>query len=384
MMKKVGYKAEQAAAIEAVASTGGLFVPPVMGSVAFVMSGFTGVPYIKICAMAIIPSILYYLCTGMYVQFNAMRLHLGGISDEDVDFKVMFGTSYLFVIPFAMIIGMLITGFSLRITTFCILIMTFILSMLRKSTRGSVDKWLDACVDGARSGVLIAVSGATIGILLGALEVTGLAIKFPTIVANFSGGNLLVGLFLTALVCVILGCGVPPFATYITAAMLCVPALVSMGAPLLAAHFFILFLAALGQITPPVAVTCFVAAPIAGASFIKTCYEACRVSFIAWFLAFFMVYIPGILLLPGDVKVTCMKITAIVVIIFTGQSAFLGYYFWGSLSTLLRFVHLAAMFAMFYYTIWSDMIMFLAGMVIAIASTVYCNVMKHRTRLLGE
>ena len=339
MMKKVGYRPEQAGAIEAVASSGGAFVPPIMGSTAFVMASFVGVPYGRVCLLAIIPCILYYLSCGLYVQFNAQKMGLKPMENAKPDYKNMLKTGYVFCIPLAVIIFLLFKGYSLRIIVFVCILVTLVLCMTRKESRYSLEKWLDICVDGAQSGVIVAISGATLGILLGALDLTGLAIKFPAIVSRFSNGNLLIGLFLTAVVTIVLGMGVPPFAAYITAAMLCAPALVDMGANLMNAHFFILFLAAIGAITPPVAISCFVAAPLAKAGYVKTCVEGVKCAIISWFIPFFAVYVPGMLLLPDNVFNTVFNTIAAVLMIFIAQAGMAGHFLWNPLDQKTRLAH---------------------------------------------
>jgi TRAP transporter 4TM/12TM fusion protein len=341
MMKNVGYRPEQAGAIEAVASSGGAFVPPIMGSTAFVMAAFVGVPYGRVCMLAIIPCILYYLSCGVYVQFNAQRMNISALIDQRFDGKLALQTGYMFGIPLAIIVVLLFWGYSLRIIVFVVILVTLALCMTRKESRYGLVKWLDICVDGAESGVMVAISGATLGVLLGALDLTGLAIKFPAIVSRFSNGNLFIGLLLTGIVTIVLGMGVPPFAAYITSAMLCAPALVDMGAPLLAAHFFILFLAAIGAITPPVAISCFVAAPLAKAPYVKTCIEACKCAFISWMIPFFAIYTPGILFLPDNKLTTVLKVTAVLMSLFIGQSAMAGHFFWAPLAMPMRLLHYA-------------------------------------------
>ena len=380
MMKKVGYKPEQAGAIEAVASSGGAFVPPVMGSTAFVMAAFVGVSYGEVCLLAIIPCILYYLSCGIYVQFNAQKLKISAMEDQKVDFKVIMQTGYLFFVPLALIVVLLAMDYSLRIIVFVVILATLLLCMTRKESRYSLTKWLDICVEGAEGGVMVAITGATLGVLLGALDLTGLAVKFPSIVLQFSGGNLLVGLLLTALVTIILGMGVPPFAAYITAAMLCAPALVDMGAPLLAAHFFILFLSAIGAITPPVAISCFVAAPLAKAPYIKTCLEACKCGFISWFIPFVAIYTPGILLLPDDMTNTALKVISILLCLFIMQSAMAGHYFWKPLSMPTRLWHAADGAILLLFVFFSNILLFAVG----VAGFVFLTFINRKQKSLSE
>lgn len=371
MMKKVGYRPEQAGAIEAVASSGGAFVPPIMGSTAFVMAAFVGIPYAQVCLLAIIPCILYYLSCGLYVQFNAQKMHVQSMSDQKFDLKLALHTGYMFAIPLALIVAFLMLGYSLRIIVFVVILVTIALCFTRKESRYSLSKWLDICVEGAEGGVMVAITGATLGVLLGALDLTGLAVKFPAIVTRFSNGNLLLGLFLTALVTIILGMGVPPFAAYITSAMLCAPALVDMGAPLLAAHFFILFLSAIGAITPPVAISCFVAAPLAKAPYIKTCIESCKCAFISWFIPFFAIYAPGLLLLPDDITSTILKALAILTSLFITQSAMAGHYFWNPLSMPIRILHFADGILLLVFVFFDYTVLFLAGIILAVLMTIF-------------
>ena len=155
--------------------------------------------------------------------------------------------------------------------------------------------------------------------------------------------------------------GVPPFAAYITAAMLCAPAMINLGANMMSAHFFILFLAAIGQITPPVAISCFVAAPLAKASYIKTCLASCKCAFISWLIPFFAIYVPGMLLLPDPDGWIALKILAIVGAVFLGQSAIAGHFFWNPLTTPLRFIHGATTVVLIMYCFWSNLILFMVG-----------------------
>jgi TRAP transporter 4TM/12TM fusion protein len=326
LMKRVGYTGEQAAAIETVASTGGNIMPPVMGIAAFLMAEYIAVPYIQICAMAIMPALLYYLCLALFVQLNAGKMKVAHLSGE-VDYWAMVKTAPLFVVPLAVLVWLLVVGYSLMFVSFVIPIVVFLLSLIRKETRGSVRTWVQACAEGAMTGASIAVSTSVIGIIIASINLTGIDILFPAMVGALSHGILLVALLLIALVTIILGCGIPPFASYMTVAMLCAPVLTKLGVPVIQTHFFLFFFAVSALITPPVAMTAMVAAPIAAASYIKTSIESVKAGVIAWLLPFLVIWIPGLVLQPQEPVEMATKLIASVITVLLLQVSITGYYF---------------------------------------------------------
>jgi len=325
LMKKVGYTREQAAAIETVASTGGNIMPPIMGIAAFLMAEYTQVPYIDICAMAIIPSVLYYLCVGLFVQLNAAKLKVARIPGE-VNYWAMLKSAPLFFGPLAVLVALLIEGYSLMFVSFTLPVVIFILSLIMKETRGSFSTWIRACEEGAMTGASIAVATSVVGTIMASIDLTGIGILFPSIVDQLSGGILWIALLLIAFVTIILGCGLPPFASYLTVAMLCAPVLTRLGIPLIPTHFFLFFFATFALITPPVAMVVLVAAPIAGASYLKTSFEAVKVGVIAWLLPFLVIWVPGIILQPQEPMEMAIKLLACLVTILGLQVALTGYY----------------------------------------------------------
>ncbi len=156
LMKKAGYTPVQAGAIEAAACSGAMLVPPVMGAVAFVMSDITGVPYIMICAMAVVPAILYYSCIGFYVQLNALKLGIPKTA-EQVDTRLILVRGPCFIIPLIVVVVLLMQRFSVPFAAFWAIVTFVVIALLRKETRGSIKTWLQACVEGANMGAQIAV-----------------------------------------------------------------------------------------------------------------------------------------------------------------------------------------------------------------------------------
>lgn len=298
LMKKVGYKPEQAGGIEAAASTGGAIMPPVMGAVAFLMADFLGIPYAKVALMAAIPAILYYLCVGLYVQLQAMKLKVSPLT-EKVEPRLMLIAGPLFFIPLVVLVVFLARGYSAMYCAFWAIVSLIVLSLLRKETRPSLRQWLDGFTQGAKEGAQLGVTSGCVGIIVASMSITGLSTKLPGLVGALSGGNYIVALFLIFIVTYILGCGVPPMATYIMVSVMTIPGLVVMGVNETSAHFFIMYLACFALITPPVAFASLVAAGIAQANFWKTGMEGVKAGLVGFLLPFAVIWVPALLLLPG-------------------------------------------------------------------------------------
>ena len=325
MMKKAGYTPAQAAGIETVASAGSSIMPPIMGIVAFVMAEFMGVPYVQVIAMAIMPALLYYFCIGLFVQLNASKMRIKPVTEE-VNLKLIVRRAYLFIIPLALIVTLLMVGYSLILVSFVAVTSVFVLSMLRKETRSSPMKWVNACVEGAITGSKIAVSTAVIGAVIATVGMTGIGLILPSMIEELSGGVLIYALLIIAVITIILGAGLPPFASYVVVAMLCVPALVRLDVPFIQAHFFVYFFAVFALMTPPIALTAVVAAPIAGASYMKTSFEAVRGGIIAWFLPFLVIWAPGVILQPAPPLQTVAQVIAAFITVLMLQVTLVGHY----------------------------------------------------------
>ncbi len=327
-MKQVGYKPEQAGAIEGVASTGSSLVPPIMGMVAFIMAQYIGVPYIKVMAMAIIPAILYYLCLATFVHLNALKLKVSRISGE-VDRRAILVSAPQFLVPLITIIVLLMNGYTPMYAAFWSVISVILVSLIRKETRGTFKTWLNGFVDGAKLGAQIAVISGIIGVVIASINVTAIGIKFPSMVEALSGGNLVIALLLVAFAAILLGCAMPPFAAYIIVAIMTAPVLVNLGVSVIQAHWFILFFCVFALITPPVGLAIVISSALAGSNYLKTSIEGVKASVIAFFLPFMVIWSPIIILQSGnDPLITAItKLAASLLVILFLQVGFVGYLF---------------------------------------------------------
>ncbi len=302
LMKKAGYRPEQAGAIEAAASTGGQIMPPVMGATAFVMAEMAGVPYVEVMSAAILPALLYFLAVAFYAQFQAKRL---GINAESIiegagSARQILMEAPLFVGPLVLIMVLLFMGFSPMFTVFWAIVCLLGLNAAVCAKEGRLSSMLrqlapDA-MDGAVTGAKIAVTCAVLGPLVATLTKTSLGIRIPGIIAALCGGNLVLALLLTALVCIILGMGVPTIAAYMMVAMVGVPSLVNLGVPIFSAHMFVFTFAVFSCITPPVATAAIPAAGLAETSYMRTAVEASKVGCVGFIIPFFCVFAPELML----------------------------------------------------------------------------------------
>ena len=298
MMKKTGYKKEFAAAVEAVASTGGQFAPPIMGAVGFVMAEFMGVSYTKVLLAACIPAFLYYLTLLFAVHFEAKRLGLSGLSKENIPnaLVVMKKQGHL-IIPLVVLIGMLSFGFTPLFGAVVAIFATIGASWLRKETRMTWAVIVQATVEGARSAVAVGMSCAIIGVIIGTVSLTGLGLSFGYIILKVVGeGQLYLGGLMVMLMSIVLGMGVPGVAAYVIVSTVSVPVLIQSGAIPMAAHMFCLIYACLSNITPPVAMSSYVASGIADSDQTKTSLIAVKLGLTGFILPFFFLNNPILLL----------------------------------------------------------------------------------------
>lgn len=298
MMKKLGYRPEQAAGIEAAASTGGQIMPPVMGAGAFVMAQFTGLPYADILLVSIAPAILYFFCTLLYVHLMACKLGLRGMEGLDrVAAVLVRGWHYL--LPLGLITLLLLLSYSPVLVGLAGCLSVVVAAFSRRATWIS----LAAVLAGLRNGALmilpISAACATAGIVVGVVGQTGIGLQFTQALLVFSGGQLWAAFLLIALAALVLGMGLPVTAAYIVLAVMAVPALNEFGLPVLTAHLMVFWLSQLSNVTPPVALAAFAGAGIAGASPMKSAVEAFKLSFGFILIPLMMAY-SGLLWRDGD------------------------------------------------------------------------------------
>jgi TRAP transporter 4TM/12TM fusion protein len=302
LMKKTGFIPPFAAAVEAVASTGGQIMPPVMGAAAFVMAEFLAVSYFQVTIWAAIPAILYYVAVFFSVHFKAKRVGLLGVPKSELPRlgAVMRERGHLFV-PIVIVFVTLVAGYSAPLCALAGTLSCLPMALVRKTTRRDIT-WksvLDALEDGARNTLLVAMACACAGIVIGCVTITGMGISFTQFVVGLARELLPLALTLTAIAGIILGMGMPTTPAYIVMVSLLVPALVKLGAIAPAAHMFAFYFAILSAITPPVALAVFAAASLAKTDLWKAGWEAVRIGAAGFIVPFMFVYEPSLLCI-GD------------------------------------------------------------------------------------
>lgn len=314
LMKKTGYKADFAAAVEAVASTGGQFCPPIMGAVGFVMAEFLGMSYTKVMLAACIPAFLYYLTLLISVHFEAKKLGLTGLSKENIPnaVEVLKSRGHLLT-PLVVLLAMMFAGYTPLYAAVVSIFVTVAASWLRKETRMTPKIIMEAICEGARGSISVGVSCAIIGVIIGTVSLTGLGLTFGNLVLKVVGENqLFLGGFMVMILSIILGMGVPGVAAYVIVASVAVPVLIKIGATPLAAHMFCLIYACLSNITPPVAMSSYVASGIARSNQTKTSLIAVKLGLTGFIIPFFFLNNPLLLYGSGENIPLVSTITAFV------------------------------------------------------------------------
>ncbi|MDT8903727.1 TRAP transporter permease [Anaeroselena agilis] len=300
LMKSIGYRPHFAGAVEAVASTGGQIMPPVMGAAAFVMAEFLGMSYTAIMIAAVVPAALYYLACWTMIHLEALKLGLEGLPKEQLpSFKNTLLKSGHLMLPILAIVALLLYGLTPLYAAFFTILITIVVSWLKPETRISFRGILKALEAGARSAVGVAMACAVVGFVVGVSSLTSLGLTFGANILDLSGNSLMLTLVLTAITSLILGMGLPTTACYIVAATIAAPALIKLSVPPLVAHFFVFYFACLSNLTPPVCLAAFTAAGMAGASPYKVGWTSTRLGVAGFLVPFLAVYSP-MLLLQGN------------------------------------------------------------------------------------
>lgn len=300
MMKRLGYKPEQAAGIEAAASTGGQIMPPVMGAGAFVMAQFTGIPYSDILLVSIAPAILYFACTLLYVHLMACKLGLEGMSVTD-KIGVVMQKGWHFLVPLVFITTLLLMSYSPVLVGIAGCAAILVAAMLRKHSRISFQVFLQGLKEGAISAIPISIACATAGIVVGVVGQTGIGLQFTQFLIALSGGHLWSALALIAIAAVILGMGLPVTAAYIVLSVMAVPALNDFGLGLLTAHMIVFWLSQTSNVTPPIALAAFAGAGIAGASPMRSAIQAFKLAQ-GFFIIPAMMAFSGLIWIDGELS----------------------------------------------------------------------------------
>ena len=314
LMKKTGYKPHFAGAVEAVASTGGQIMPPVMGSGAFIMAELIGYKYSQIALGALLPAILYYLSILLMVDFEAAKSGLLGVDTSHMDaVKKILKQGWNLLVPLIILIVCLaFFQFTVARSATLAILATIIACALKKETRMSFKTILDGFETGVIRSVSVICAVASAGVAIGCIMLTGVGAKFPFAVLTLAHNNLFLTLLMSGLAATILGMGLPTVAAYIISASLLASSLVQLGIPLFAAHMFLLYYSILSQITPPVALAAYAAGNIADANPNKVGFTAMRLGIIAFIIPFFFVYGPALLMIGTPLEIIEASITSLI------------------------------------------------------------------------
>ena len=300
LMKSAGYRGVQAGAIEAVASTGGQLMPPIMGAAAFLMAEFLEIPYTDVVIAALIPAVLYYVALFILADLEAARTNIQPVAEDQIpDLKEVLKAGWYFPLPFVVLIVALFNfNYSPEMSALIATAVILATSMLfgYKGKRLTLLDFLDSIRQTGHAVLDIIMIAAAAGIVIGTLNVTGIGFGLSLILVELGGTNLFLLLLLSAFVCIILGMGMPTVAVYLMLATLVAPALIEVGISPMAAHLFILYFGMMSMITPPVAIAAFAAATLTGEDAMKTGFAAMRFGWFAYLVPFLFVVVPELLM----------------------------------------------------------------------------------------
>ena len=425
LMKKLGYTPEQAGGVEAAASTGGQIMPPIMGAGAFLIAEYTGLPYLDIVKLSILPAILYFTTVYLFVDIIAAKRGMTGMKGDDLpSVRSVFKEGWHFLIPLAALIYFLFLNISPNLVGFIAIVAVILVSVARALVRhfyrrGSdvqavdgevlsledqssvgvggiltkvgerlgaseetetdrasltnkfvvgLGKFLEALEVGARNAVPVSVACAIAGVVVGVIGLTGLGLKFSSLMLSFSNGNLLLALLLLALASLVLGLGLPVTASYIVLAVLAAPALQSeFGVPLIIAHLVIFWYSQDSNVTPPVALAAFAGAGIANADPMKTGVEAWKFAKGLYLIPLFMVFNPEIIT-GGPILVVAWNVITAFAALGAFAAALEGYMF-TKMYLVSRLVVTVGLVGIFWPNMWFEIIGF--GLIVAVLAINY-------------
>ena len=315
LMKRVGYAPAFAGAVEAVASTGGQIMPPIMGAAAFIMADLTGTGYIQVAKAALLPAILYYLSLWTMIHFEAVRNNLGTLPKDQIpDSRQVIARLYYLLPIFGLIIAMVL-GRSVISCAFIATLAIIVLSFFRAETRMTPARLWQALEMSAKNCLMITSCCACAGIIIGVIAITGIGFTFISAITDLAGNNLFLLMIMLTLTSIVLGMGVPTTPAYVIVATLGAPALIKAGVPALASHMFVFYYAILSVITPPVCMAAFAGASIAEANAMKTGLLSSKLGIVAFIIPFMFVYEPALLLSGSLPETTLACVSAIIGVI---------------------------------------------------------------------
>ncbi len=311
LMKKIGYKPEIAGAIEACASCGGPLMPPIMGAGAFIMAELTGVPYSKIIVAAALPAVLYYVGIMATVHWEAIKQGIGTMTADIPPLLTLARRALLFA-PFGVVVYFLEMGYSPSKAALYSLLAAIAVSWFAGEQPMTPKRIYTTMGEAMRSGVVVAAVLAASGLIVAAMSRTGVALAFSSTIVNLSGGHLIIALFLIFAVVSVLGTGIPTTPAYILAVTVGGAALQKLNVDILAAHLFVFYYAVLADVTPPVAVTAFAGAQMAGADPMRTGWQASRIALSGFLAPFLFVYQPALLWRGSFTEIALFFVSAVI------------------------------------------------------------------------
>lgn len=327
LMKSVGYSSEEAGAIEAVASTGGNYMPPIMGAVAFIMAQYLKVPYITIVKDALIPAVLYYIALLATIHFNGKLKNLTPTAKDQLpSFLSTLKNGGHLLLSLVVLVFFLIRGYTAVMAAFWGILALFLLSFIRKDTRITPRRMIAAFEKVTKTAVTVGMACACAGIIVGCMFSSGLSARLSSIIINAAGGSLILTLIYTALISLVLGCGMPSVGVYLVLVTTVIPAIIELGVAPVAAHFFAFYFAVVSNITPPVCVAAFAGAAIAEAPPMRTGVKAFLFGIATYIIPFLFVYDTGILW-QGDAAAILMGALHGLVAVLALASCVNGYLF---------------------------------------------------------
>ncbi len=293
LMKRGGYRPAFAAATEAVASLGGMLMPPVMGAAAFVLASFTDIPYLTVCAVSVIPAVLYYISLYFAVHFEAAKMGIKGLPKEELpDFWKTLKRGWHLLIPLMVLVALLIARYSPYYAAFWSIIACLAVASIKRETRLYPRDIWDALVMGARNSLIVGCTAGVMGVVLSGVLLPGLALKFSSLVLSYSYGLVPMAILMVALASYVLGMGMTVTASYIVLSILAAPALTELGLPILTAHLLILWYSQDATITPPFCLSAFIAAGIGRADPMRTGFISLRLAKGLYIIPILFVYTP--------------------------------------------------------------------------------------------
>jgi TRAP transporter 4TM/12TM fusion protein len=368
LMKKVGFSPKFSASVEALASTGGQFLPPIMGAAAFLMADTLGIPYKEIALAGLIPALIYYVMLYVTVHLQAGKLGMKASKKSDpipedalYKEKERIADKIHLLLPLVLLIFFIFKGSTLSLAAFWSILAVIAISYVRKSTRMGVTAILDSLVSGAKQSIQVSIPCAVAGIIVGVITHSGLGLKFSSLITQWSFGSMFLSVVLVAIGCIILGMGMPTTSAYIMAAILMAPSLQTFGFEPVASHMFILYFACFSMITPPVALASYSAASIAQSDTNKTGFYAFYLAIPAFLVAFSFVFNPPLLLIGNPVEIVLATSTTLLGV--TALSGTIIGYFILPLNMLQRMVLVVASICL----IMPNIVISIVGLILFVA-----------------